>query len=358
MQAVNYKLNNFLKVLWFFLVSIPLAAMVASGTVKEHVLLAYNSSHHEAAALITDRNLGFTQSGVLVRNNIVITAAHGMQLLLNAKYPMKDLGAYVLITPKQLTVTLSTSPNHEITHNVEYVLLDSRYIRFESGDQHKFDIAILKLSEPVQDITPINIEEELVLEPDVPMLVMTWGNADIPSQKLKRGFYLYEWSLFFPNVDEDALANFRTVMLSSIFFDPANELPKEKPGINESESKQRRYFALKSWMNDKRPYGLALPGTSGAPVFVETKILGIKRIHFFGLVMGYATLGEEMVLISKNNEDFAKNPSNAYNKYQTIITTPFRLNMQPRANTSEQKHFAIDKRYLKMIDGLSSGAIS
>lgn len=197
MRVVNYKFNNFFKVLWFFLVSIPLAAMVASGTLNEHMSLAYNSPHHEAAALITDRNLSFTQSGVLVRNNIVITAAHGMQLLLNAKYPMKDLGAYVLVTPKQLTVTFSENPNHEITYNVEYVLLDSRYIRFESGDQHKFDIAILKLSEPVQDITPINIEQELALEPDAPMLVMTWGNADIPSQKLKRGFYLYEWSLFF-----------------------------------------------------------------------------------------------------------------------------------------------------------------
>ena len=358
MRVVNYKFNNFFKVLWFFLVSIPLAAMVASGTLNEHMSLAYNSPHHEAAALITDRNLSFTQSGVLVRNNIVITAAHGMQLLLNAKYPMKDLGAYVLVTPKQLTVTFSENPNHEITYNVEYVLVDSRYIRFESGDQHKFDIAILKLSEPVQDITPINIEQELALEPDTPMLVMTWGNADIPSQKLKRGFYLYEWSLFFPNVDEDALANFRTVMLSSIFFDSANELPKEKPEINEPESTQRRYFALKSWMKDKRPYGLALPGTSGAPVFVETKILGTRRMNFFGLIMGYATLGEEMNLLSKNNEELAQNPKNAYNKYQTIITTPFRLNMQPKANTSEQKQFVIDKRYLKMIDGLSSGAIS
>ncbi len=108
----------------------------------------------------------------------------------------------------------------------------------------------------------------------------------------------------------------------------------------------------------RRRQHLALPGTSGAPVFVETKILGTKCVHFFGLIMGYATLGEEMVLISKNSEDFSKDPKNAYNKYQTIITTPFRLNMQPKANTSEQKHFAIDKRYLKMIDGLSSGAIS
>lgn len=350
-------LREAIKILGCFLMSVPVAAMVASSTIREHVSLAYDSPHHEAAGLITDKSLGFTQSGVLVRKNIVITAAHGMQLLLNAKYPMKDFGSYVLVVPKQLTVTFSISPNHEVTYDVEYVLLDSRYIRFEPGEQHKYDIAILKLSQPVHDIIPVNIEDELILEPDVPMLVLTWGNADIPSQKLKRGFYLYEWSLFFPKVDEDALANYRTVMLSSIFFEPANDLPKEKPGINEPESIQRRYFALKSWLNDKRPYGLALPGTSGAPVFVETKVLGERHVHLFGLVMGYATLGEETLMISKDNEDFAKDPKNAYNKYQTIITTPFRLNMQPTANISKSKHFTLDKRYLKRINDLSSGAI-
>lgn len=332
--------------------------MVASGSLKEHVALAYDSPHHEAAGFIVDKSLGFSQSSILVRNNIVITAAHGMQLLLNAKYPIKDLGLYVLVTPNQLTVTFSKAPNQEVTYNVESVLLDSRYIRFEPGDQHKFDIAILKLSEQVHDITPVNIEDELVLEPDMPMLVLTWGNADIPSQKLKRGFYLFEWSLFFPNIDEDSLANYRTVMISSLFFDPANELPKEQPGVNEPESIQRRYFALKSWLHDKRPYGLALPGTSGAPVFVKTKILGEQGVHFFGLIMGYATLGEEMRMISKNSEQFSKNPKDAYNKYQTIITTPFRLNMQPTANIDENKHFIIDKRYLEMINGLSNGSIN
>jgi hypothetical protein len=331
--------------------------MIGSATVKEHASLAYGSPHHEAAGLIVDKRLNFIQSGVLVRNNIVITAAHGMQLLLNAKYPLKDLGLYILVIPNQLTVTFSKAPNQEVTYNVESVLLDSRYIRFEPGDQHKFDIAILKLSEQVHGISPVNIEEELMLEPDVPMLVLTWGNADIPSQKLKRGFYLFEWSLFFPNVDEDPLANYRTVMISSLFFDPANELPKEQPGVNEPESIQRRYFALKSWLHDKRPYGLALPGTSGAPVFIETKILGQQRIHLFGLVMGYATLGEEMRMISKNSEEFSKYPKNAYNKYQTVITTPFRLNMQPTANIDEKKHFITDKRYLEMINGLSNGSI-
>lgn len=358
MQVVNCKANNVFKLLccWLF-TNMPATSMVSSGTIREHVDLAYTSPNHEAVALIRDSNLKFMQSGVLVRNNIVITAAHGMQLLLNAKYPMKDLGPYILISPKQLSVTFSTNPSHEVTYNVEYVLIDSRYVRFESGDQHKFDIAILKLSVPVCNIKPVYLEDELELEQDVPMLVMTWGNADIPSQKLKRGFYLYEWSLFFPNVDEDALANHRTVMMSSMFFEPAEKLPN-KPGVNEPESVQRRYFALKSWLDDKRPYGLALPGTSGAPVFVEKKFLGERQIYLFGLVMGFATLGEEMTLLSKNNEDFAKNPKNAYNKYQTLITTPFRLDMRPTANISEKKHFAIDKRYLKMIDDLSNGTIN
>lgn len=332
--------------------------MVASGTVQEHQMLAYESPHHEAAALIVDEALKFTQSGVLVRKNIVLTAAHGMQLLLNAKYPMKDLGAYVLVTPKELYVTFSLNPNTKIICKVASVLLDSRYVRFELGDQHKYDIAILRLEKPVENIEPVTIASELTVEEDVPMLVQTWGNADLPRQKIKRGFYLYEWSLFFPNRDENPLANYRTVMLSSLFFEPADTLPAD-PGINAPESLQRRYFALRSWLrHKKRPYGLALPGTSGAPVYVETNIMGQRSLSFFGLIMGYSTLGEETRLLSKDNESFAKNPKAAYNQYQTIITTPFRLNMQPTANTSQQKHFALDPRYLTMIDGLASGEIN
>jgi len=327
--------------------------MAGSHTTADHMLLAYSTNYHETAALIVDKNLGFSQSGILVRNNIVITAAHGMKLLLDTEYPTKDFGSYILIIPKMLTVTFNKTPYDSITYEVEYVLLDSPYIRFEPGDQHKFDIAFLKLSKPVAHIVPIHIEEEITLSPDEPMLITTWGNSDISSFQLKRSFYLFEWRLFFPNIDEDALTNYRTVMLSSIFFDPASQLP-QKPHPNAAESIQRRYFALKSWIGDRRPYGLALPGTSGAPVFIEKTFLGIKQLSFFGLVMGYASLGEEMTLLSKN---LSKNKETIYNKYQTIITTPFRLNTQPKANTTETKNFIFDKRYLKIIDELSNGSI-
>lgn len=328
--------------------------MVGSNTVKVHKELAYKSQHHEAAALIKDHKLSFMQSGVLVRDNIVITAAHGMQMLVNANYPFKDFGTFILISPRQMTVTFSPGTDQEITYNVESVMLDSRYIRFEQGDQHKYDIAILKISEPVQGIKPVKLLNEVIVNPDNPMLVITWGNADIPREKVKRAFYLFEWSLFFPKNDEDSLADFRTVMLSSLFFDPAEKLPP-KPDMNDPESVQRRYFALKSWMGEQHPYALALPGTSGAPVFVEVKTNQESQYYLFGLIMGYSTLGEEMQLLSKDSEELAKNPSAAYNKYQTIITTPFRLNTKPKANTTEQKHFIIDKRYIEMIDNLSKG---
>jgi len=352
---VACKINS-LALFFGFLANFSIMAMVPTGTVEQHVALAYESPHNEAATLIFDKDLGFTQSGVLVRKNIVLTAAHGMQLLLNAKYPVKDLGAYVLITPKALYATFSPNIHTKITYKVESVLLDSRYIRFEMGDQHKYDIAILRLSKSVDGIDPIDIADELTFEADIPMLVHTWGNSDMPSKHIKRGFYLYEWSLYFPNRDEDPLANYRTVMLSSLFFEPADVLP-QKPDINAAESVQRRYFALKSWSRFKRPYGLALPGTSGAPVYIEMNSMGRCCLHFFGLIMGYADLGEEVLLLSKDSEALARNPHKAYNKYQTIITTPFRLDMRPTVNNSQPKHFMVDKRYLQMIDGLASGSI-
>lgn len=351
MQAAKYKINKFLGVLLF---NTSLFCMIGSNTIAEHAFLAYNSPHHEAASLIIDSTLGFSQSGVLLKDNIVLTAAHGMKLLLDAKYPVKDYGPYIVIQPKTLTVTFSNSIDTMVTYDVESVLLDSRYIRFEAGDQHKFDIAFLKLKKTVLNIAPVELSQNLELEPDTPMLILTWGNSDYPTQKIKRGFYLFEWSLFFPNTDEDPLANYRTVMLSSIFFDPANQLPAI-PNVNESESTQRRYFALKSWIKNKRPYGLALPGTSGAPVFIEQTVLGNKRLVFLGLVMGYATLGDEMTLLSKN---LNHTKQSIYNRYQTIITTPFRLDMQPKSNTTRMKHFSLDKRYIKMINDFSKGIIN
>ncbi len=357
MRAVNYKVSSIFRILWCLIATLQLSAMIGSHSVKTHVSLAYNSPQHQAAGLIQDKNLKFMQSGVLVRNNIVITAAHGMELLLKANYPTKDFGSYVLITPNELTVTFSPSPNHEITYNVESILLDSRYIRFEPGDQHKFDIAILRLSKPVNFIEPIEISDEFILDQDTPMLVITWGNADLPSQKLKRAFYLFEWTHFFPKADEDGLTKLRTIMLSSLFFEPMNSLPNNQPGVNELESVQRRYFALKSWFkNGKKPYGLALPGTSGAPVFAQiNSTVGDEKFSLFGLVMGYSTLGEQELALPKDNENFTAN--NAYNKYQTIVTTPFRLDTEPQANNSDSKHFVIDARYLQRIDELSNGSI-
>lgn len=354
MQAVDYKA----KLAIFFALCLDLIAMVGSNTIQEHQALVYDSPYNEAAALITDNAIGFSQSGVLVRHkNIIITAAHGMQLLLNAKYPIKDMGSYILIIPKSLYVTFSFTPNSHFSYPVEMVLLDSRYIRYEVGDQHKYDIAVLKLSHDVKFITPVPLENDIAFGSDVPMLVHTWGNSDVPSHNIKRGFYFFEWVLFFPNKDEDPLANLRTVMLSSIFFEPSDILP-QAPNINDPESVQRRYFALKSWLNYKRPYGLALPGTSGAPVYIETTHKSKRLLSFFGLVMGYSPIGEGNAALPKNLEELSKNPKYVYNQYQTIITTPFRLNMQPMANTNDIKHFVLDKRYVKMIDELSSGQIN
>src|SRR5690606_12657730 len=107
-------------------------------------------------------------------------------------------------------------------YTVESIALDSRYIRFNPGEQHKFDFAFLKLSQKVEGIKPINLLNKLTITPDAPMAVVTWGNADIPSKTLKRAFYLFEWSLFYPFLDDDALQPLRKVMISSIFFQPAN----------------------------------------------------------------------------------------------------------------------------------------
>jgi hypothetical protein len=335
----------------------PIAnAMVGSDQLQKHVDLAQTIEAHEAVGRVLDNELNFLQTGVLIKPNVVMTAGHGMQLLIDSnKYSIKDIGPYLVITPKKMAVTFTLKPGAEVTYTVECVVLDSRYIRFNPGEQHKFDFAFLKLSQKVENIQPINLTDKVNLAPDVPMVVITWGNADIPKKTLKRAFYLFEWSLFYPFLDEDALQPLRKVMISSMFFKPANKLPAQT-SINDKENIQRRYYALKSWLsNGKKPYGLALPGTSGAPVLTVNKN---GSMELFGIVMGYANLGEKSLTSTKELEKFAANPENAYDLFQTIIATPYRLNTDPSANTTTSKSFLIDKKYLEIIESLASGKIS
>lgn len=330
-------------------------AMVGSDHIDVHTNLVQTIEHQEAVGRVVDGELNFLQTGVLINSNVVMTAAHGMQLLLDSgKYQVKDLGTYILILPKKMSVTFSVKTGVEVTYSVESITLDSRYVRFEPGEQHKFDFAFLKLSQKVEDIKPLELADQLLLEPDIPMVVITWGNADIPNQNVKRGFYLFEWSLFYPFLDDDALQPLRKVMFSSIFFQPANKL-SEQPFINDKENIQRRYYALKSWLrHGKKPYGLALPGTSGAPVLIETK----TGKELFGVVMGYANLGDQKLANTKDFTKLAQNLSNIYNLFQTIIATPYRLNTDPELNKTSSKNFVLDKRYKEIIKKLASGEIS
>lgn len=330
-------------------------AMVGSASIQEHVKLSQAIEYNEAVGRVVDDEQRFLQTGALIKPNVLITAGHGMQQLLDSgKYPVKDMGSYIVITPKKMNVTFTLKPGVEVTYVVESVVLDSRYIRFNPGEQHKFDFAFLKLSQKVENITPVDLKNKFTLEPDAPMLVVTWGNADIPSKTLKRAFYLFEWSLFYPFLDDDALQPLRKVMISSIFFKPANKLPKP-PSINDKENTQRSYYALKSWLsNGKKPYGLALPGTSGAPVLVASRN---GTVELFGIVMGYANLGEKSLASAKDFVKFANDPNNAYDMFQTIIATPYRLDTDPAVNTTASKTFVLDKKYLEIIENLTDSKI-
>lgn len=329
--------------------------MVGSDHIDAHTDLTQTIEHQEAVGRVVDNELNFLQTGVLISSNVVMTAAHGMQLLLDSgKYQVKDFGAYIVILPKKMTVSFTLKPGAEVTYSVASIVLDSRYVRFEPGEQHKFDFAFLKIAQKVDNIKPLQLADQIHLEPDEPMIVITWGNSDIPTQNIKRSFYLFEWSLFYPFLDNDALQPLRKVMCSSIFFQPSNKLPMQ-PSINDKENNQRRYYALKSWFeHGKKPYGLALPGTSGAPVLIENN----TKTELFGVVMGYANLGDQKLSNTKDFTKFAQTPSNIYNLFQTIIATPYRLNTDPEANKTASRNFVLDKKYSEIIKKIESGEIS
>lgn len=314
---------------------------------------AYKNLVHEipdsdAACCVIDEGFKFLQSGVLVKPNIIMTAAHGMQsLIASNKCEKIDLGSCIIIKPKKMYVRFANR-NGATTYPIKSIIIDGSYVRYEEGQQHKFDIAFLKTAMSVDFTEPVELQEKISVEQDVPMAVVTWGNSDLKDNLyLKRAFYLYEWTIFYPFTDEDITKQFRRVMIGSLFFRPYDSLPIE-PSMNDSEGLQRNYYALRSWLrHGKKPYAMALPGTSGAPVFVQED----GQLVLFGAIMGYSSVADKNIF---NDLDYKKllNTSleNAYNFYQTIIATPYRLNTDPVVNTVFRKEFVLDTRYTKMLE--------
>lgn len=291
---------------------------------------------YDAACGVYDRVKNTSASGVLVAPNVVATAAHVVEKLISDDMRkthdtfihQKVFGVYVAFS------------KHE-TYAVEEVIIHRRFLEEAQNGETKFDIAFLKLKKWVKNRPVAKIADEFQLPKDFPYAVaITHGTSDLPHFKgiIRRGFYLYELSEFI--VGREFLENvdvFGSASYSSIFFDP--KTPLKMLSIHDDADDQRVQYALQSYQKNPKPTGLALPGTSGSPVFVEVTINGEKQFVLFGLVTSYSPLHNDRLwhLWKSEHEILIDDPAKAKNKYQTNISIFYQqsfLNSSPLRGTT------------------------
>ena len=315
--------------------------MVSDGIHNQqaYINLAKERSSFESACSIHDQKTFISQTGVLIAPNIVATAAHGIASILS-KSDSALKSPTTIVPVENLNITFDTNGWCSVYH-AESVLIDSRYLNNLPGVEAKYDIAFIRLKEDVRGIEPAKVFSSAEVPLNSPLYVVTFGNADLSKDSLlKRAFRLYEMDTFFSHpFDEEALALNRSVLVSSLFFKPSESL--KKPSLNSDESTIRTYEATQNWLKGgKGPYGLALPGTSGAPVFITLTINGKTQDYLFGMVTSFAHLsGHHQAPKGQSEYQYIlENREKAAGEYQTIFALFYEEdNLYSKANSKSYR---------------------
>lgn len=332
-------------------------AMVSDGvhSQQDYANLAKEKASFEAACSIHDKKTLIGQTGVLIAPNVVATAAHGIASILS-KSSSTAKSATTVVPVENLTVTFDTNGWCSVYH-AESVLIDSRYLNNLPGVEAKYDIAFIKLKENVRGIEPAKVFSSAEVPLNSSLYVVTFGNVDLPKNSLtKRAFRLFEMDTYFSHpFDEEALALNRSVLVSSLFFKPDETL--KKPSLSSDEVTIRTYEATQNWLNNgKAPYGLALPGTSGAPVFITLTLNGKKQDYLFGIVTSFAHLsGRHQAPKGKPEYEYIlENRGKIFGEYQTIFALFYEENnLYSKANSkSYRKDKFLSSLLLKIQNGL------
>jgi hypothetical protein len=168
-----------------------------------------------------------------------------------------------------------------------------------------------------------------------PAYVLTFGNLDEPSlYGVGRVFTLHEFDFFYPNSnDRENLHDKRSILISSIFFTPAEH--HQLASKNDDEEHLRQAEAVENWIRAGKPaFGLALPGTSGSGVFMREASTG--EFILVGVVTSFSRLGGGSTDDAKT---ILENPQSAHNKYQTIFALFY-----------QQENDKIDTTNISLID--------
>lgn len=324
-----------LKLLIFITVSILNAYSMVSDTIHGHddyVELSYETSEFDSSCAVVDAKTGVSMTGVLIANDIVLTAAHGIEAVIRKLTSTETKHGISVMPIKSINVYFK-GRNQTITARVSRVLLDPRYFKDGNGREGKFDFAFLKLEAPIDGIKPAALFQKEIVPNNALMTVVTYGTADLKPSVFswggvpitRRAFRLYERDTYFSRSnDEEELKSSRYLQESSVFF---KELQRQtRPEPTDPEEVIRSYDATQNWIADgKKPYALALPGTSGSPVFIRLKENGKITDYLFGLVSSFSHITGQFRKRGAYEMDYIlSHVKNCLGGYQTIYSLFYR----------------------------------
>ena len=336
---------------WVFLSTTQ--AMLSDGIhqSEDYVEFAQTQEAFEASCYVYDHRQHTLQTGVLIAPDIVMTASHGFE---------DDHGPDGKLRLGGVIVGFGETLSHDSEHNykVRSLRTHPRYYRTHFPLQAKYDMAFLRLSKPVKGVKPVPLFEEKVLEQIPPLYVATFGAADLPRGKppQRRAFVLPEADVFsISGKDPEALYDFKTVMMGSIFFEPKDNLKSVAPYAAEKEL--RTYIANQQWHHlNKPPYALALPGSSGAPVFITLTENGVPKTYVFGIIQSFSHLAGVSFRHSSGDQEMhrilTKRRQKIYGIYQSVFCIPYKLSQPLHPNQDTPKTYRLSRHVKKILEEL------
>ncbi|RZI47127.1 trypsin-like serine peptidase [Candidatus Finniella inopinata] len=328
----------------------PLHAMLSDGIhqQRDYEDLANESTEFDSTCYVLDHKAQISQTGVLIAPDLVATAAHGVIEMIQKRQqePMNQP-----LPVEQVDVTFINN-GQIFTAQAACVLVDARYTE-NSGLQAKHDIALIKLKQPIHHIRPAKLFEKKTVPSQSVLTVVSFGMADQPKNPaIKRAFRLYERDTYHVGgLDEEELASKRSLLQSSLFFKPDKKLTQ--PSEQADEETIRVFDATQNWIKDgEKPYALALPGTSGAPVFVRITENGKTEDYLFGVVTSFAHLSGQFQAPKGVPEDeyILTRRQQSFNNYQTIFALFYKEDNNPITYDKAARDYFLDSTFIRLLE--------
>lgn len=315
----------------------------------------------DSACHIYDKTSGISLSGVLISPTVVMTAAHGVLAMLKSRNGSKKTEKNIV--PLEGIEVFFKTHNKKIHVSSKAVAFDLRYTEFNYGMESHHDIAFIKLDHPIISIRPAVFFDDGYISGDIMLYALTWSTSDhffslgtvlpyfFEQSPVRRSFCLLEYDIFYPSsLDGNEIIRPHSFLISSLFFDPflITSTTQESSYID-----TRNEIARQRWLKEnKPPFGLAISGTSGGPVFAYTQ----GKYRLLGIVVSFAPTKPTLSREQMDPKRLTLLPkTQLYRKFQTVIALCYQKSPDPNRYKKDNLWIQFDPYHRSLIQKLTWG---